>query len=251
MVNSNELQLLSKMFQDNGYPEEVVNRAVRNKIIQFRQDQAFGPKKRPIVMRLLYIGKPSVRFGKLITDSVSSCFGSVEVRCVYTTRTLRTNPVKDVLPTFSKSNVVYNYVCHCGSEYVGRMGASLLTRIGQHVPKKIRSLLAVNSSQPTNNSSGPSMRRSMRIKSLSKGPLAVTVGQPTPVTSESAIGEHLLKNDVCLKNYSDAKFSVLAQARSDYHLKILEAIFITSRKPVLCKQKKFVLPLKIFNRFYN
>ena len=85
----------------------------------------------------------------------------------------------------------------------------------------------------------------------------ITVGQPAPVnvvsesseSSSSSIGEHLINNRLCLLNYNDMKFTVLAHARSDYHLKILEAIFITSPNPVLCKQKQFVPSLKIFNRF--
>ena len=101
------------------------------------------------------------------------------------------------------------------------------------------------------------MRRSARIKDRAQKSSASIVGHSisTNVVSEPsesstyAIGEHLIANKLCINNYNDAKFSVLARARSDYHLKILEAIFITSRNPVLCKQKKFVLPLKIFNRF--
>ena len=148
-------------------------------------------------------------------------------------------------------------MCHCRSEYVGRTGASLLTRIGQHVPKKIRSNIALNSSQSTTNDSGPPVRRSAQIKNRAEKSSVSIVGHPILInvmsepseSSTSAIGEHLIANKLCLSNYNDAKFSVLAHARSDYHLKILEAIFITSRNPVLCKQKKFVLPLKIFNRF--
>ena len=69
------------------------------------------------------------------------------------------------------------------------------------------------------------------------------------IKSSSAIGQHLINNSDCAKNYDDSRFSILAFARNFSQLKTLEAIFITSRKPILCKQKKFVAPLRVFNRF--
>ena len=62
---------------------------------------------------------------------------------------------------------------------------------------------------------------------------------------ESAIGQHLLDNPVCASHYNDDKFSILARGRSLFHLSALEATFIKSLKPVLCKQKDFVYSLKL------
>ena len=62
----------------------------------------------------------------------------------------------------------------------------------------------------------------------------------------SAIGQHLIDHPECAKHYDDNKFSILAYAANNFQLSVLEAIFIESRDPVLCRQKKFVLPLKIF-----
>ena len=41
------------------------------------------------------------------------------------------------------------------------------------------------------------------------------------------------------------KFSILARGRSSFHLSALEATFIKSLNPFLCKQKEFVYSLKI------
>ena len=63
---------------------------------------------------------------------------------------------------------------------------------------------------------------------------------------DSAIGQHLLDNDRCALNYDDKRFSILAAARSSFHLNLLEATYIKTRRPVLCRQKEFVYTLKLF-----
>ena len=62
---------------------------------------------------------------------------------------------------------------------------------------------------------------------------------------QSAIGQHLLDNAQCALHYSDEKISILARGRSSFHLSALEATFIKSLNPLLCKQKEFVYSLKI------
>ena len=47
--------------------------------------------------------------------------------------------IKDVLPALQKSNVIYQFSCHCDSRYVGRTSQRLQDRIKQHVSKSIRS----------------------------------------------------------------------------------------------------------------
>ena len=45
---------------------------------------------------------------------------------------------KDVLPANQRSMVIYQYVCHGDSRYVGRTTQRLQERIKQHVPKAIK-----------------------------------------------------------------------------------------------------------------
>ena len=63
--------------------------------------------------------------------------------------------------------------------------------------------------------------------------------------SKSAIGEHRYDNPTCAKNYSDGKFTILLFGRSSFHLSALEAVYIKSCKPSLCRQKEFVYNLKL------
>ena len=64
-------------------------------------------------------------------------------------------------------------------------------------------------------------------------------------TSFSAIGQHLLQNPTCAHEYNDNNFSILARGRTFFHLSTLEATYIKTSKPNLCKQKEFVYGLKI------
>ena len=133
---------------------------------------------------------------------------------------------KDVLPAFHQSNIVYQFLCHCDSRYMGRTSQRLQQRIKQHVPKTI---LQKHISQDQS-----TLARSCKpIRSFKTE------------TSFSAIGQHLLQNPTCAHKYNDNKFSILARGRTSFHLSTLEATYIKTSKPNLCKQKEFVYGLKI------
>ena len=52
------------------------------------------------------------------------------------------------------------------------------------------------------------------------------LGLKKPSKRSSAVAEHLLNNSCCAKNYSDSHFSILSKACNDYHLSVLESLFI-------------------------
>ena len=62
---------------------------------------------------------------------------------------------------------------------------------------------------------------------------------------DSAIGDQLLHNQKCASHYKDNQFFILSKAGFDFHLSILQSIFITLRKPNLCRQKEFVYKHKV------
>ena len=146
-------------------------------------------------------------------------FGSVRLRTVlYTYRPL-SGIYKDASPIQEKSNIIYKFQCHCGSDYVGKTSQRFHLRIDQHVPKVIRNWINGTSAQPKKN-------------------------------YFSAIGQHLVDNQVCAKNFTREKFSVVARAENSFQLHILEALYIQSLKPRLCKQKKFVYQTRLFKSLY-
>ena len=127
------------------------------------------------------------------------------------------------LPTLQSSNVVYKYVCRCDSWYVGRTSQRLQDRISQHVPKFIRNKTQQERTQPERNNK-------------------ITNWTPS---CDSAIGTHLLTNKACAAHYNDKQFSILSKARSEFHLSVLESIYITVHQPNLCRQKEFVYKHKL------
>jgi len=104
----------------------------------------------------------------------------------------------------------------------------LQDRINQHIPKSIR-----NNQKPT--------------KILPKRNCKEKINTTKPPQCDSAIGLHLLQNKQCAIIYNDQQFSILARARTAFHLSALEATYIKTVKPILCRQKEFVYSLQIFH----
>ena len=103
---------------------------------------------------------------------------------------------------------------------MGRTSICLEERINQHVPNFIR-----RKQQPTK----ILPERKCKIRSIATHQQCV-----------SAIGLHLMQNPECATHYSYDQFSILAIARSMFHLSVLEATYIKISKPILCRQKEFV-----------
>ena len=156
---------------------------------------------------------------------MESCYGSVSTRLVFTSKRMLPVARKDVLPTTKKSFVIYEYKCHCDNRYEGRTFQRQQNRTKQHARQWLRQLLT----RP---------RRSQPHKLCKRN--------DTKPDCDPAIGQYLLDNDQCVLNYDNKRFSILATARSSFHLNLLEAAYIKTRRPVLCRQKEFVYTLKLF-----
>ena len=57
-----ELEKLTKIFLENGYPEDVISVYIKEKIGTFSADVKFGPQKCPVYLKLPWIGDSSLRF---------------------------------------------------------------------------------------------------------------------------------------------------------------------------------------------
>ena len=220
-----ELGKIRSILLENGYPERVINSAFKRKLQQLNSNPVHTVKKCPVYLHIPWIGNVSMKFEKQITSAVKRCFFSVEPRVIFNTRQLLSTTKKDMLPSHHYSNVIYQFLWHCDSRYVGRTSQRLEERIKQHVPRSITNPRALANRQ--------SLSRSCKNNT-----------RPQQF-HESAIGQHLLDNAQCALHYSNEKFSILARGRSSFHLSALEATFIKSLNPLLCKQKKFVYSLKI------
>ena len=69
--------------------------------------------------------------------------------------------------------------------------------------------------------------------------------RPNADAQSSAIAKHLCESPACANAYSQDWFSIVDVARSGFHLSTLEAAYISSTDPVLCRQKSFVYALQV------
>ena len=127
-------------------------------------------------------------------------------------RTCFSAKAKDVLPNISKSYVVYEYRRRCERAYIGKTTQCLSERAKQHIPNTL----------------------------LETPPVLWSAKM------DSAISKHQKENPECISEVIRKSFSVLAQARSQAHLNVLEALFIQAKSPVLCSPKDFVRVLLLF-----
>ena len=96
-----------------------------------------GPKRCPVYLRLPWKGPWSSAIARTIGQTAQAAYNAVNVNCVYTT-SRAFNLRKDVLPSHSLSNLIYQFECrHCASRYVGRTAQRLSSRLRQHVPLNI------------------------------------------------------------------------------------------------------------------
>ena len=198
------------------------------KMKQFHGLPKFGPEKCLVYLRLPWLDSVFTRFEKQVKSAVKQCFSAVDPRVVYSTNELLPATNKDVLPALQKSNVTYQFSCHCDRRYVGRTSQRLQDRIKQHVCKSIRSCSF-------------SQKRLFPARYCKSS----TQTNTQSFASDSAIGPHLLQNSTCAQHYDDSRFSILAHGRSPFHLSALEATFIKTSNPALCRHKEFVYSLKI------
>ena len=239
----NEFSNIRRILSDNGYPILLINERIKRKLGLSAANPMYGPQKCPVYLHLPFLGEHSERITKAIRSCVGKIFFSVNLRTVYSTKKILPKNRKDVLPSQSQSNVIYKFSCkHCDSVYVGRTTRRLEERIREHVPRSLIKLYAAPMPSPahtTTTESGHNLRTKRNT----------TIRAVIPKYLDSAIGQHLVENPNCGRSYTDDCFSVITKARTEYHLKVLEAVIINALKPNLCRQKQFVYHTLLFPNF--
>ena len=142
-------------------------------------------------------------------------------RVVYKTKAMLASAKEYSVPTTQESCVVYEFLCRCGTRYVGRTTQRPSDRL-KHVSASIWTKITTIRE--------PRMCKNSNSK----------------MKSDSAIGQHLIKNLECTKTYSDENFRIIGQARSSFHLSVLESVYIKTQNPVVCKRKEFIISLGLF-----
>ena len=101
---------------------------------------------------------------------------------------------KDCISTTQKSCVVYEFLCQCEAQYVGRIMQRLAYRIKQHVPTSIRK----------------------RSNTVREQPPRICKKNNSKINCESAIGQHLIAYPEYAKTYTDDNFQIIGQARLSF-----------------------------------
>ena len=210
---TSELDKIKEIFLSNGYPEHVVSHVIRSKVDNFSRTKVFGPPRCPIYRKLPWWALASNLWQ--ISSSVTHCFNAANMRIIFSTRSAFRSFRKDVLPTNKQSYVIYHFQFQCDADYVGKTIQRLSVRVAQHVPGCVR------------------RHGTVPISGCSQ-------------VQESAIGDHLLDKRSCRDHYSDNTLSIMHRARHRFHLDILEAIIINSRRSSLCRQRQLKHSLQIF-----
>ena len=220
-----EIDFIKKILLDNGYPEDIVLKHISKKIAQLSTAKPFGPEKCPVYLRAPWIGSASQQLEHQVKSAVQNCYGAVSPCLIFSSQCMLPAAKKDVLPANQRSMVIYECVCHCDSRTTQRFQE----RIKQHVPKAIKQKTTLTQEQGTHRSQPTRTQPNRKCKAKSK-----TQFEPE---SDSAIGQHLLESNQCARNYSDSQFKILTTARSQFHLSLLEAVYISRKKTDLCRQK--------------
>ena len=188
---------------------------------QFRRPTRLDPKKCPVYLYLPWLSNVSIRYEMQIKTAVKRCYFVVEPCIVNTTRQLLPTVHKNVLPASHQSNMVYQFLFHCDSWYVG------------HTFQRLQRGLSSTYLNP--------FFKDLLLKTEAHSPALASQSE----ISFFAIGQHLLQNPSCAHEYNNGKFSILVRGRTSFHLSTLKATYIKTSKLNLCKQKEYAYGLKI------
>ena len=69
-------------------------------------------------------------------------------------------------------------------------------------------------------------QESIRMKSYAarEQPPRICKNNKSKINCESAIGQHIIANVACAKTYTDDSSRIIGQARSSFHLSVLESV---------------------------
>ena len=136
-----EIHFIKKISLNIGYPEDIMHKHISKNIAQFstaRKFEVWTKKVSSVLSSPVDIGSASQLLQHQIKSAVQNCYDAVSPRLIFLSQCTLSPAKKNVLPANQRSMVIYEYVCHFNSRYVGRTAQRLQERIKQHVSKAIR-----------------------------------------------------------------------------------------------------------------
>ena len=153
--------------------------------------------KKVVYFSVLYTGFHGFSLKKKIKQLLADHYPQVKINVVFKSvmDINRIFKIKDKVPQDLRSNVIYEYKCvDCNATYVGKCSRHFKTRIYEHLGRSHRT------------------------------------GNYMTKPAYSAIREHCEDSD---HRISKENFSILASAKNNIELNIMEALFQHTRKPTL------------------
>ena len=207
-----ELLNVATILEANCYPKSLVNKIIEIQRNKLNKTPTFGPVVDHVPIVLEFRGKSSYQLERCLKLAVKNCYHSASPRTIFTSKPMISSISKDPIPFDDTSMVIYQFKCCCDNSYVGKTKRRIKARIREHVPKCVKDFIQ-----------NPSGDYKDNIK------LCRAAGR-------SSITQHLLENKQCGINYNDNYFTILNKSKSEFELKILEAVYINLLAPSLCKQ---------------
>ena len=133
-----QLEVVRKLFNLNGFPSHMfdqLDRRFLNNIFEPKPVVHTAPKK-TVYFCLPFTGSHSLQIRTQITRLCNAAYPHLNIRFVFrsSTRISSFFPLKDKVPKFLKSGVVYLFKCRCCSaSYVGQTTRHLHTRVSEHL----------------------------------------------------------------------------------------------------------------------
>lgn len=207
-----EHSLLRNTFAANGYPAHFIDRHSQPRPVQ---DPVFGPEKKPSFLFLPFINDSfSSLLKRRIRSITAQTFPAADPKIIFAARKIGLRSLKDKVPLDRASNIIYEFVCSCGSSYLGRTSRVLSERMVEHLPLWLLS------------------GKNQRPRSASEPPSAVTrhvISCPRFDRSRPRVDS----------------FRVVTRSRCPAMLPLLEATHIVTNAPILCAQKEFIFSLSL------
>jgi hypothetical protein len=216
-----EMRFLKNTLRENGYPSNFISKFSKPKT-------ACQPvptvEKKKVFLKLPFRGDD---VGRIISNRlnavVAKVYHSVKVFVVYGTIRIPTTPVKQPLPSYAKSHLLYQFQCgSCNVTYIGRTERQLHARVAEHIPQWVQRIM--------DHPNGTKTRSTEDVIKNHKTP-------------SSSIARHLITSRHNAN--PQTAFKVIYATPDSRLLKFAEAVAIKKFKPRLCVQKDLFVTLSL------
>ena len=124
-----EILRFRKILLDNGYPKNDFNLRLSRKFLSFLPLGDLAAKSALYTRKFRVQASLFTNLKKEVKTSVESCYDSTSNHLVFTSKQLLSVTRTNIPSTIKQSSVMYEYICHCDSQHIGRASQQVQNRI--------------------------------------------------------------------------------------------------------------------------